>query len=86
LGKEFGYVSLEGYIVGKMFVKLAETTPGALNREAFMKQVSASKFDLGGIPIDFTKGNQGSDLIVASYVTRAGFAEVTPEVWKQMLH
>jgi hypothetical protein len=85
LGKELGYVSLEGYIVGRMFLRIAGGIPGELTREAFMKQVSQSHFDLGGIPIDFTKGNQGSNLIVTSYVTPKGFLAVTPEVVKKMV-
>lgn len=84
LGKDFGYVSLEGYIVGKMLVRILRNVPGELTREAFMKQVSASNFDLGGIPIDFRKGNQGSYLIVTSYVTDKGFREATPDILKQM--
>jgi ABC-type branched-subunit amino acid transport system substrate-binding protein len=86
LGKDFGFVSLEGYIAAKMFLRIVEDTPGEITRENFMKQVKASKFDLGGIPIDFTKdGNQGSDLVVSSYVTAQGYKEVNPKVWQEML-
>lgn len=84
LGKEFGYVSLEGYIVGKMVLHILGNMSGEPTRAAFMTQVSASKFDLGGIPIDFTRGNQGSNLIVSSYVTPGGFREATPAVVKEM--
>jgi hypothetical protein len=84
LGKDLGFVSLEGYIVGRMFLRIAGGMQGEPTRDAFMKQVSQSHFDLGGIPIDFTKGNQGSNLIVTSYVTPKGFLAVTPEVVKKM--
>ena len=85
LGKEFGFVSLEGYVAAKMFLHILADTQVDLTREGFMKQVKASKFDLGGIPIDFTKnGYQGSDLVVYSYVTAKGFKEMTPAEWKQM--
>jgi len=85
LGKEFGYVSLEGFIVAKMVVRILRDMPGEPTREAFMKQAMASKFDLGGIPIDFSKGNQGSNLIVTSYVSGTGFGELTPEILRKML-
>jgi len=84
LGRDFGYVSLEGYIVGRMLVRILRDVPGELTRDAFMKQVSKSNFDLGGIPIDFRKGNQGSNLIVTSYATDTGFQEATAAVLKQM--
>jgi hypothetical protein len=50
-----------------------------------MKQVSQSRFDLGGIPIDFTKGNQGSTFVVSSYPTEQGFRAVTPALWKNFV-
>jgi ABC-type branched-subunit amino acid transport system substrate-binding protein len=85
LGKEFGFVSLEGYIAGKMFLRILSDTPGDLTRENFMKQVKVSKFDLGGIPIDFTKnGFQGSDLVVFSLATAKGFEDMTPQLWAQV--
>jgi len=85
LGKNFGFVSLEGYIVGKMFLRIVDSLPGDITRAAFMQQVAQSKFDLGGIPIDFTKGsNQGSDMIVTSQVTNKGFRAMTASEWKKI--
>ena len=74
LGENFGEISLEGYIVGKMLIQILRDIPGKITRENFLKQVSESQFNLGGIPIDFTDGdNQGSDLIIVSYLTPLGF-------------
>jgi hypothetical protein len=84
LGKDFGFVSLEGYIAAKMFLHIMGEVKGDLTREAFMQQVKSSKFDLGGISIDFTQnGHQGSDLVEYSYVTATGFKKVTPAIWAQ---
>ena len=77
LGKNFGVISLEGYVVGKMLLQILRDIRGELTRENFLKQVQESRFNLGGIPIDFTDGdNQGSDLIIVSQLTSEGFTEL----------
>jgi ABC-type branched-subunit amino acid transport system substrate-binding protein len=85
LGNGFAYVSLEGYIAAKMFLHILRDIKGDITRESFMKQVSVSKFDLEGIPIDFTHGNQGSNLVVSSYPTEAGYRAVTPALWRNFV-
>jgi hypothetical protein len=85
LGYGFAIVSLEGYIVGKMFLHVLRDIKGDITRDSFMKQVSTSKFNLGGIPLDFTRSNQGSNLIVVSYPTESGYREVTRALWQQMV-
>ncbi|MDJ0898174.1 MAG: ABC transporter substrate-binding protein [Xenococcus sp. MO_188.B8] len=75
--KNFGLISLEGYVVGKMLLQILRDIPRELTRENFLKQVSESQFNLGGIPIDFTEGdNQGSDLVIVSRLTQDGFKEI----------
>ncbi len=77
LGENFGVISLEGYVVGKMLLQILRDIPGELTRENFLKQVQKSRFNLGGIPIDFTDGdNQGSDLIIVSRLTPEGFKAI----------
>ncbi len=77
LKSEFDYVSLEGYIVGKMTLKILTTIPGKISRESFLKQVAISKFDLGGIAIDFTQGRtQSSDLVLINVLTSQGFKQL----------
>ncbi len=86
LGRHFGFVSLEGYIVGRMILKILNDIPGELTRDNLMKRVKVSKFDLGGLAIDFTKnGNQGSDLVVLSYVTPSGYRAADKSIWDSML-
>jgi branched-chain amino acid transport system substrate-binding protein len=85
LGQEFGIISLEGYIAAKMFTTILGNISGPITRESFMKQVAASNFNMGGIDIDFSQGNQGSNMVVVSYITDQGYREATPEVWRAML-
>ena len=77
LKSKFDHVSLEGYIVGKMTLKILRTIPGEINRKNFLKQVAMSKFDLGGIAIDFTQGRtQSSNLVLISVFTPQGFTNL----------
>lgn len=77
LKDEFCHASLEGYIVGKMTLKILKAIPGKINRESFLEQVAISKFDLGGIAIDFTQGRtQSSDLVVVNIFTPQGFKQL----------
>ena len=86
LGENFGVISLEGYIVGKMLLQILRDIRGELTRENFLKQVQESRFNLGGIPIDFTDGdNQGSDLVIVSQLTPEGFTEIEVEDFASML-
>lgn len=86
LGSDFGFVSFEGYIVGKMILELLNRVDGPLTRENFVASAKEASFDLGGLPIDFTDdGNQGSDLVVPSYLTDRGWQGLTPEAFRQML-
>lgn len=64
--------SLEGYIVGKIFLAAMRTIKGEINRASFLNAVRGRTFDLGGLTLDFTNDNQGSDL-VQIYVLDAGF-------------
>ena len=86
LGENFGVISLEGYVVGKMLLQILRDIPGELTRENFLKQVQKSRFNLGGIPIDFTDGdNQGADLIIVSRLTPEGFKEIELSDFVSML-
>ncbi|MCP5162910.1 MAG: ABC transporter substrate-binding protein [Hahellaceae bacterium] len=85
LGDRFSYVSLEGYIVGKMFVAMLEKIPGEITRDAFMQVVKNSKFDVGGIVLDFQGDNQGSDLVTVTYYKDKKYQAIGPDQWREIL-
>ena len=85
LGSKFGFVELEGYIVGKMFVEIMNEMNGDITRANFMKTARASRLKLGGKVLDFTKSNQGSNEVITSYLASNGFVETTQEVWKTFI-
>lgn len=47
-----------------------------INHENFLKAVQGQRFDLGGLSIDFSDDNQGSDLVSLTYLTENGFNSV----------
>jgi len=63
LGTNFGYVSLEGFIVGKLILHGLKKIEGSITRERFTTAVLNSRFSIGQLPLDFLDDNQGSDLV-----------------------
>jgi hypothetical protein len=86
LGANFGYVSLEGYIVGRMLLRLLEDMPGDLTRKNFMSHARQARFDLGGLEIDFARdGNQASQLVNVNVLERGVWIEAGQQFWNQRL-
>ena len=81
LGDDFGYVSLEGYIVGKLFVAAVKSIQGPITRENFLKAIRGKKFDIGGLEMDFTRDNQGSDMVALTYLTEDGYRPLRRSDW-----
>jgi hypothetical protein len=76
LGDQFGWVSLEGYIVGKLWLT---------GMAKFLAGVRGRKFDLGGLKLDFTTDNQGSDLVVLTNLTADGFKPMPLSAWDALV-
>lgn len=71
LGVNLNLISLESYMVGRLFVTILQAIDGPLTRENFLKAARRQVYDIGGIKMDFTTDNQGSDF-VALTVLRDG--------------
>lgn len=70
--EDTGFVSLEGYMVGKLFCKAVDAIAGAeITREAFIKAIEdAGTFDLGGVRLQFgPNDHQGMDEIFLTVIT-----------------
>lgn len=67
---KIGFVSLEGYLVGKFFCEVIQSIQGDITREKFIQEVQREKgFELGGIFLHFgTEDNQGSDEIFLTII------------------
>ena len=79
LGGNLDYVSLESYIVGKLFVTIMQAIEGPLTRENFLKAARRQTYDIGGVKVDFTTDNQGSDFVQATYLHDGQFTAITTQ-------
>lgn len=66
-----GFVSLEGYMVGRLFCMVTESTNGILTRNNFLKAISETKkFDLGGMKLIYgPKDHQGMDRVFLTIIS-----------------
>jgi len=59
-----GFVSFEGYLVGRLVVEALKRIPGEPSREALLDAIAKAPFDLGGVTLSFGSAkNQGSDQV-----------------------
>ncbi|MBL8258576.1 MAG: ABC transporter substrate-binding protein [Candidatus Competibacteraceae bacterium] len=79
LGEDLSNISLEGYIVGKLFLAITRNIKGDMTRENFLKAARGRTFDLGGLPLDFSNDNQGSDLVQFQVLEEGVFKTRTAE-------
>lgn len=72
--EEPGFVSLEGYMVGKLFVEALQKVGPSLSREDLMAVFqSPIDFDLGGAVLSYGPGdNQGMDKVYLSVLRKDG--------------
>ncbi len=78
LGSRLGYIPLEGYIVGKMFLAILDKAGNTPTRERFIEAARGRKFDLGGLMLDFTNDNQGSDFVLLTLLQGDDFKVIEP--------
>lgn len=74
-----GFVSLEGYMVGRLVVEALGTLKGEPTRQALLDAIYAKgKFDLGGVTVTYGPGkNQGMDRVFFTVIQPDGsFKEV----------
>ncbi|CAA6800487.1 MAG: ABC-type branched-chain amino acid transport systems, periplasmic component [uncultured Thiotrichaceae bacterium] len=104
LGKEYGHVSQEGYIVGKLLlhglrqINSPQGTSDAssdtkknnadkpITRENLIAAFKGNKFDLGGLEMDFSDDNQGSDLVVLTKLLKNKWVPLKDSNWNALLN
>jgi ABC-type branched-subunit amino acid transport system substrate-binding protein len=67
---KIGFVSLEGYMVGKLFCMVTKAVKGDLTRESFIAAIHQSgTFDLGGVQLQFgPNDHQGMDEVFLTVI------------------
>jgi ABC-type branched-subunit amino acid transport system substrate-binding protein len=59
-----GFVSLEGYLAGRLIVEALKRIPGEPTRETLLDAIARAPFDLGGVRFSFgPTNNQGSNAV-----------------------
>ncbi len=74
-----GFVTLEGYVVGKLAVAALQKVSGEPTRKAFLDTMFSNSFDLGGFKLSFgPDDNQGSDEVFLTQIqTDGSFKPIT---------
>jgi ABC-type branched-subunit amino acid transport system substrate-binding protein len=83
LGSDINAFSLEGYVVGKLFLTIMNNIQGELTRANFLAAARAKAYDIGGLAVDFTTDNQGSDFVQLSYFQDNAFKPMGSGVLQQ---
>ena len=85
LGDKLGYVSLEGYIVGRLLLH-GLTEVGAAGKEItrgnMLDALRGKQFDLGGLSMDFRNDNQGSDFVVMTALSDNRWVSMDSTTWR----
>lgn len=85
LGKDYGYVSQEGYIVGKLLLHglhQLETDNKPITRSNLLATFKGQQFSLGGLSMDFTSDNQGSDFVVMTSLSQDKWLAMQDSTWR----
>lgn len=71
---EPGFVTLEGYMVGRLAIMTLEGMKGEVTRDAFLKTIwSTGSYDLGGVTLAFgAEDNQGMDRVFLTVIEKDG--------------
>ncbi len=68
-----GFVTLEGYLAGRLVIAALQKEPGEPQRQDFLNTVFANAFDLGGFELSFGPGNnQGSSEVFLTILQEDG--------------
>ncbi|MCB1821827.1 MAG: branched-chain amino acid ABC transporter substrate-binding protein, partial [Candidatus Competibacteraceae bacterium] len=73
------------YIVGKLFVAILQAIDGPLTQENFLEAARRRPYDIGGIRVDFTNDNQGSDFVLLTLLQDDAFKVIEPSDVKKLL-
>jgi ABC-type branched-subunit amino acid transport system substrate-binding protein len=78
-----GFVSLEGYLAGRLVVEAIKRIPGEPTREAFLDVIEREPFDLGGMKLTFSATqNQGSTRVYFTVLQSNGLFQPVAKLVK----
>jgi ABC-type branched-subunit amino acid transport system substrate-binding protein len=78
-----GFVSLEGYLVGRLVVDTLKRLKGPPTREQFLDAIKLAPFDFGGVTLRYgATSNQGSDQVYFTILQGDGTFKPVPRLTK----
>jgi branched-chain amino acid transport system substrate-binding protein len=78
-----GFVSLEGYLVGRLVVETLKRMPEEPSREAFLDAITKGEFDFGGVRLNYTQNrNQGMSEVFFTVLQRDGTVRAVDRLFK----
>lgn len=78
LGQSLDYLTLEGYIIGRLLLESLRRIEGELTRENFRRALDGQRFDLGGLALDFSTGTQGGRAVTFTYFDGTDYRVIEP--------
>jgi ABC-type branched-subunit amino acid transport system substrate-binding protein len=82
-GAKPGFVSLEGYLVGRLVVDTLKRLSGPPTREGFLDAINLAPFDFGGVTLTYGPAkNQGSDQVYFTILQGDGTFKPVPRLTK----
>ena len=85
LGEDFNLISLEGFIVGKLLLhglNQLDIENKPITRENLLSIFSGQTFNLGGLDMDFSQDNQGSDFVAITKLNNDQWMPMQESDWK----
>lgn len=89
LGEQYGLVSQEGYIVGKMLLHGLHTIDQEglqITRRNFVDVFKGLKLNLGDLLLDFSDDNQGSDLVISTGLANRSWQVMDDANWRRWIN
>jgi branched-chain amino acid transport system substrate-binding protein len=72
-GVEPGFVSLEGYLVGRLIIAALEKVDGEPTRSALLAAIYSNTFDFQGVHLTYgSNDNRGSDMVFLTMIQPDG--------------
>ena len=76
-----GFVSLEGYLAGRLAIAALEQGQAEPSRQKFLKAIFANSFDFGGVVLNFgPENNQGANSVFLTILQSNGSYRPVPDL------
>ena len=82
LGRQLGYISLEGYIAGRLMRAALEAAPPNPTAQQVASALRDGQFSLGGLEFDFSTDNQALEEVHVTFLHESGWRTLDAVQWR----